>query len=165
MPSEKMKYINRRMAAKSAMRTDIEMTPLKEEIEAIFSPLNIDDDCSTIDSLLTPLVRKVRSLLVKGETGEAITIFLEILESLSYHFIKDEHYCHFDDMYCPDYTCDNMMRTFIGKNNDSSLSDNDKKRLSGGIDKISKMEAYMQYGCPFCISLWEKSKAYNSGMP
>ena len=33
MPSEKMRYINRRMAARLAIRKDIEMTPLKEEIE------------------------------------------------------------------------------------------------------------------------------------
>ena len=158
MPSEKMRYINRHMAAKSAVRTDIEMTPLKEEIEAVFNPLNIDDGCSTIDSLLTTLAKKVKSLLTKGETGEAITIFLEILESLSYHFVKDEHYCHFDDMYCPDYTCNDMMRTFIKNINDGSVSDNDKKKLSDGIDKISRMESYRQYGSPFCISLWENSK-------
>ena len=48
MPSEKMRYINRRMSAKSAVRTDIEMTPLKEEIDKVFNPCNIDMDCSTI---------------------------------------------------------------------------------------------------------------------
>ncbi len=158
MPSKKMRYINRYMAAKSAVRTDIEMTPLKEEIEAVFSPFNIDDECSTIDSLLTTLAKKVKSLLTKGETGEAITIFLEILESLSYHFVQDEHYCYFDDMYCPDYTCNGMMRAFIEKVKDGTLPDDDMERLSDGIDKISKMEAYMQYGCPFCISLWDNSK-------
>ena len=29
------------------------------------------------------------------------------------------------------------------------------QRLSAEIDKISKMEAYQDYGSPFCISLWE----------
>ena len=98
MPSEKMRYINRRMSAKSAVRTDIVMTPLKEEIEKVFNPCNIDMDCNTIDDLLTPYKRQVKTLLDKGETDEAITIFLEILESLSYHFVKDEHYTYFDDM-------------------------------------------------------------------
>ena len=156
MPLEKMRYINRRIATKSSVRTDIEMTPLKEEIEAVFSPLNLDDDCSTIDSLLAPLAKKVKSQLAKGETEEAVTVFLEILESLSYHFVKDEHYCYFGDMYCLDYTCDDMMRAFIGKVKDGSLSDSESKRLSDGINKISKMESYTQYGSPFCISLWKK---------
>ena len=156
MPSEKMRYINRRMAAWSAIRTDIEMTPLKEEIEKVFNPCNIDMDCNTIDDLLTPYKRQVKTLLDKGETDEAITIFLEILESLSYHFVKDEHYTYFDDMYCPDYTCNDMMRYFIEKINNGTLSDQAKQRLSAEIDKISKMEAYQDYGSPFSISLWER---------
>ena len=50
MPSEKMRYIRQRMADNP--RTDIELTPLKAEIEAIFSERNIDDDCDTIATLL-----------------------------------------------------------------------------------------------------------------
>ena len=156
MPSEKMRYINRRMAARLAIRKDIEMTPLKEEIEKVFNPCNIDMECNTIDDLLTPYKRQVKTLLDKGETDEAITIFLEILESLSYHFVKDEHYTYFDDMYCPDYTCNDMMRYFIEKINGGTISEQSKQRLSTGIDKISKMEAYQDYGSPFCISLWER---------
>ena len=156
MPSEKMRYINRRMAARLAIRKDIEMTPLKEEIEKVFNPCNIDMDCNTIDDLLTPYKRQVKTLLDKGKTDEAVTIFLEILESLSYHFVKDEHYTYFDDMYCPDYTCNDMMRYFIEKINNGTISDQAKQRLSAEIDKISKMEAYQDYGSPFCISLWER---------
>ena len=151
-----MRYITRRIAARSAIRTDIEMTPLKEEIEKVFNPCNIDMDCNTIDDLLTPYKRQVKTLLDKGETDEAITIFLEILESLSYHFVNDEHYTYFDDMYCPDYTCNDMMRYFIEKINGGTISDQAKQRLSAEIDKISKMEAYQGYGSPFCLSLWER---------
>lgn len=158
MPSEKMRYINRRMAAWSAIRKDIEMTPLKEEIEKVFNPCNIDMDCNTIDDLLTPYKRQVKTLLDKGETDEAITIFLEILESLSYHFVKDEHYTYFDDMYCPDYTCNDMMRYFIEKINNGTLSDQAKQRLSAGIQRIAKMEAYQDYGSPSSISGWKRQK-------
>ena len=158
MPSEKMRYINRRMAARSAIRKDIEMTPLKEEIEKVFNPCNIDMDCNTIDDLLTPYKRQVKTLLDKGETDEAITIFLEILESLSYHFVKDEHYTYFDDMYCPDYTCNDMMRYFIEKINNGTLSDQAKQRLSAGIQRIAKMEAYQDYGSPSSISGWKRQK-------
>ena len=52
MPFEKMRYIRQRMKEKA--RTDIELTPLKAEIEAIFSERNIDEDCDTISSLLSP---------------------------------------------------------------------------------------------------------------
>ena len=77
MPSEKMKYILRR-AAKSAMRTDIPMSPLKEEIESIFNPNNIDDDCDTIDSLLRPYQLKLDSLMSAGKYHEAFQCFYEI---------------------------------------------------------------------------------------
>lgn len=43
MPSEKMKYIRQRMKEKA--RTDIELTPLKAEIETVFNERNIDEDC------------------------------------------------------------------------------------------------------------------------
>ena len=42
MSSEKMKYIRQRMVEKP--RSNIEQTPLKVEIEAVFCKQNIDDD-------------------------------------------------------------------------------------------------------------------------
>ena len=45
-----MSYIRQRM--NNTSRTDIELTPLKAEIETIFNESNIDDDCDTIASLL-----------------------------------------------------------------------------------------------------------------
>ena len=49
-----------------------------------------------------------------------------------------------------------MMRYFIEKINNGTISDQAKQRLSAEIDKISKMEAYQDYGSPFCLSLWER---------
>ena len=46
---------------------------------------------------------------------EAFNLFYEILESLSYHFVNDEHYCHFDDIYSPDFICDTMMTMIINR--------------------------------------------------
>ena len=47
-----MSYIRQRMEDKS--RTDIELTPLKAEIETIFNKRNINEDCDTIADLLSP---------------------------------------------------------------------------------------------------------------
>lgn len=81
MPSEKMRYVRQRMETKQ--RKDIEPSPLKAEIEAVFNERNIDDDCDTIASLLSPYRKTVRELLNQGNYGEAVTIQLEILESLT----------------------------------------------------------------------------------
>lgn len=91
MPSEKMKYILRR-ARLQALRTDIPLSPLKKEIEEVFNPRNIDQDCDAIASLLSPYDDLVTEKMKEGKYREAFEIFLEILESLSYHFVKDEQY-------------------------------------------------------------------------
>ena len=72
MPFEKMRYIHQRMKYKS--RTDIELTPLKAEIETIFNESNIDEDCDTIASLLSPYRKAVRESLIQGHYAEAVTI-------------------------------------------------------------------------------------------
>lgn len=101
MSSEKMRYIRQHL--ENNQRTDIELTPLKAEIEFIFSKRNIDEDCDTIASLLSTYRKVVRELLNQSNYSKAITILLEVIESLTYHFVKDEHYDYFDDIYSPDY--------------------------------------------------------------
>lgn len=94
-----MRYIRQRM--EDNPRTDIELTPLKAEIEAIFSERNIDEDCDTIARLLSPYRKLVNSSLSQGNYADAVIVLLEILKSLTYHFVEDEHYNYFDDMYSP----------------------------------------------------------------
>ena len=154
MSSEKMRYIRQRMADKS--RNDIELTPLKEEIEAIFSERNIDDDCDTIARLLSPYRKKVRELISQDDYAEAVTILLEILESLTYHFVEDEHYNYFDDMYSPDYVCLDMMEAIINAIKCGNLPAEDLQRLKDGIEKLKHTEAYEDYGVPFGLNIWEK---------
>ena len=107
MPSEKMSYIRQRMKDKA--RTDIELTPLKAEIETVFNKRNIDEDCDTIANLLSLYQKAVRESLSQGNYDEVVTVLIEVLESLTYHFVEDEHYNYFDDMYSPDYVCQDMM--------------------------------------------------------
>lgn len=81
MPFEKVRYIRQRMADKQ--RTDIELTPLKAEIEAVFSEHNIDEDCDSIAKLLTPYRKMIRESLSQGNYSDAVTVLLEVLESLT----------------------------------------------------------------------------------
>lgn len=156
MPLEKVKYILRR-AEQSALHTDIELSPLKKEIEAIFMPCNIDQDCDTIDNILVPYKKVIKEAMSKGKYHKAFEIFLEILESLSYHFVKDEHFCYFDDMYSPDYTCSNILDSIIAEIKTGKVPVEDVAYLDRGMAKIAKMEAYEDYGSPFCIAEWEDS--------
>ena len=154
MPSEKMRYIRQRMEDKP--RTDIERTPLKAEIEAIFSKRNIDEDCDTIASLLSPYRKLVNSSLSQGYYTNAVTILLEVLESLTYHFVEDEHYNYFDDMYSPDYVCQDMMEVIICFIKNGNFPNAELQRLKDGLEKLKHTEAYEDYGSPFVLDVWEK---------
>ena len=92
-----MSYIRQRM--NNTSRTDIELTPLKAKIETVFNKRNIDEDCDTIANLLSPYQKAVRESLSQGNYDEVVTVLIEVLESLTYHFVEDEHYNYFDDMY------------------------------------------------------------------
>ena len=145
----KEKYIHRSMKDKS--RTDIEQTPLKAEIEAVFSESNIDEDCDTIASLLSPYRKMVREWLSQGHYAEAVTMLLEVLESLAYHFVEDEHYDYFDDMYSPDYVCQDMMKAVIDVIKRGNFPDGELQRLKDGLEKLKHTEAYEDYGVPFAL--------------
>ena len=150
-----MSYIRQRMKDKS--RTDIELTPLKAEIEAIFSERNIDEDCDTIASLLSPYQELVSSSLSQGRYAEAVTILLEVLESLTYHFVEDEHYKYFDDMYSPDYVCQEMMEAVISAIKNGNFPDAELQQLKEGIEKLKHTEAYEDYGVPYALDAWDMS--------
>ena len=154
MPSEKMRYIHQRM--KDNPRTNIELTPLKTEIEAIFSEGNIDEDCDTIAKLLSPYRKAIRESLNQGNYAEAVTILLEVLESLTYHFVEDEHYNYFDDMYSSDYVCQDMMEAIINAIKSGNFPAEELQRLKDGLEKLKHTEAYEDYGTSYALRIWEK---------
>ena len=99
------------------------------EIEAIFSECNIDEDCDTIARLLVPYRKSIQEALGKGEHATAVTVFLAILESLTRHFMEDEHYNYFDDMYSPDYVCQDMIEAIIDSAIGGNFPDEEMRRL------------------------------------
>ena len=149
-----MSYIRQRM--KDKPRADIEQTPLKAEIETVFNKRNIDEDCDTIASLLSPYRKMVRESLSQGNYADAVTILLEVLESLTYHFVEDEHYNYFDDMYSPDYVCQDMMEAVIDAIKNGNFPDAELQRLKDGLEKLKHTEAYEDYGVPYALDVWEK---------
>lgn len=154
MSSEKMRYIRQRM--NNTSRTDIELTPLKTGIEAVFSKRNIDDDCDTIASLLSSYWKVVRELLNQGNYAEAVTMLLEVLESLTHHFVQDEHYNYFDDMYSPDYVYQDMMEAIINGIKNMNFPAAELQRLKDGLEKLKHTEAYEDYGVPYALDIWEQ---------
>ena len=46
----------------------------------------------------------IKEALDAGLYKQAVTMYLQLLKSITNHFVEDEHYCYFDDMYSPEYT-------------------------------------------------------------
>ena len=143
------------------IRTNIELSPLKREIETIFNSRNIDTDCDTIVNLLCSFKDVINRDMAKGNYHQAFDTFLEILESLSYHFVEDEHFCYFDDMYSPDYTCSDILKSIIAQIKTGKVAKEDVDNLDKGFAKIATMEAYEEYGSPFCVMDWQRYKDQN----
>ncbi len=131
-------------------------TTLKSQIESVFNPRNLDEDCRKIETLLRPFDETVHNLLKEGQYEEATTIFLEILDSLSTHYVRDEHFCYFDDMYSPDYPCDYMMEAFIKLIEAGSFPQTELSRLKEGMERIAQMEAFQDYGSPMAVFTWRQ---------
>lgn len=95
-------------------------------------------------------------MLSQGNFVKAVTVLLEVLESLTYHFVEDEHYDYFDDMYSPDYVCQNMMEKVINAIESGIFPDAELQRLKDGLEKLKHTEAYEDYGTPYAMNIWEK---------
>ena len=79
-----------------------------------------------------------------------------MLEILTSHFVEDEHYNYFDDMYSPDYVCQDMMEAIISSIKNGNFPAEELKHLKGGLEKLMHTEAYEDYGVPYALSVWEK---------
>lgn len=79
------------------------MIQLNPRYEAIFDSENIDQDCDRIAGLMSVEGDFIKEALDAGLYKQAVTMYLQLLKSMCEHFVGDEHYCYFDDMYSPVY--------------------------------------------------------------
>ena len=92
----------------------------------------------------SPVLKKQ---LTQGKLKEGVYSFLQLLKSISKHFVKDEHYNYFDDMYSPDYECSDLYNQILQqlqKHPDAEA----EELLKQGLEEIRQMEAFTGYGYP-----------------
>ena len=82
------------------------------------------------------------------------------------HFVDDEHFCFFDDMYSPEYSLqwiyEDIMKYDIGEES--------RKLLEEGHKEILQSECYQEYGYPSYIDRydddderrWENEKEHDT---
>ena len=123
------------------------MIQLNPRYEAIFNPDNIDQDCDGIASLMSAEADLIKEALDAGLYKHAVTMYLQLLKSMCEHFVKDEHYCYFDDMYSPEYTMQGIYEAIQEHNIDSES----QRLLEEGHKEILQSEYCEDYGMPSYI--------------
>ena len=128
--------------------------------EEIFTPYNLDPDCSTIGRLLYDYGEKfILSALEDGEYAIAVGHYLRMLDSLTKHFIADEHWCWFDDFYSPDYIVSQIWDRFIPHIRSGALAGECLEELEVGLAEIEASEAYQEYHMPSMIPFHDLKNA------
>lgn len=123
------------------------MIELNPRYESIFDVRNIDTDCDKIAALMKVEANLITEALDAGLDKQAVTMYLQLLKSMCNHFVQDEHFCYFDDLYSPEYVMRSLYEKFQmhGTNHEASAL------LKQGHDKILESECYQDYGYPSYI--------------
>ena len=116
------------------------MIEINPQYEAIFNTKNIDDDCNKIAQEISTVGEQIVEVLKAGMYKQAVTMYLQLLKSMANHFVEDEHYCYFDDMYSPEYALKWIYEDKI----DEEL----QVLLDIGHSEILDSECYQEYGYP-----------------
>ena len=121
--------------------------PLNEDYETrIFASSNVGWDCNLISYLMHDENERIMSLANHGEYQEAALRFMQLAKSMCRHFISDEHYCYFDDLYSPEYAIDDLVDFFNELANEGKLPDETKEYLKKAWQEIMETECHQGYG-------------------
>ena len=136
----------RRMEAEKEARS---LIPLNPDYEArIFNRRNINWDCDQIWHLMLEENKRIEQLAEHGDYQEAALRFMQMTKSMCRHFVEDEHYNYFDDMYSPEYAIDDLIDLFAGLDKDGKLPVETKEYLEKAWLEIKETECYQDYGLP-----------------
>ena len=121
--------------------------PLNEDYETrIFASSNVGWDCDLISYLMHEENERIMALSNRGEYQEAALRFMQLAKSMCRHFISDEHYCYFDDLYSPEYAIDDLVDFFNELEEEGKLPEDTKEFLKKAWQEIMETECHQSYG-------------------
>lgn len=121
--------------------------PLNEDYETrIFASSNVGWDCDFISLLMHEENECIKALANRGEYQEATLRFMQLAKSMCRHFISDEHYCYFDDMYSPEYAIDVLIDFFNELSKEGKLTYETMDFLKKAWQEIMETECHQDYG-------------------
>ena len=90
--------------------------------------------------------KRIERLAEQGDYQEAALRFMQMTKSMCRHFVEDEHYNYFDDMYSPEYAIDDLPVLFAGLDKAGKLPVETKEYLAKAWQEIKETECYQDYG-------------------
>lgn len=123
------------------------MIELNPKYETIFDVCNIDDDCDKIAGLMNEESTLIKEAINAGIYKQAVIMYLQLLKTMCMHFVEDEHYCYFDDLYSPEY----ILQGIYEKLQMCDLDFETAVLLKEGHDEIMQTACYQEYGYPSYI--------------
>jgi len=107
-----------------------------------------EGQCNKIADGISDIARmQIKEILAVGMYKQAVTLYLQLLQSMVNHFVEDEHFCYFDDMYSPEYSLQWIYEDIIKYD----IDEESRKLLEDGHKEILQSECYEEYGCPSYI--------------
>lgn len=123
------------------------LIPLNDDYERnIFEGFRYD--CDFIAVLMESEERKIHELCDNKQFAEAALKLMQLTKSMCRHFVSDEHYNYFDDLYAPEYVVNDLVRYFNDLIHRGILPDEVKSFLKSASVEIMESEAAREYGVP-----------------
>lgn len=136
----------KRIEAEKEARSLIPLNPDYEE--RIFDAAKIDWNCNRIADMMSTQVKLIRKMAETGDYRQAALRFLQLTKSMCRHFVADEHYNYFDDMYSPEYEIDELIDMFRKLAETGRLPEETKQYLTQAWTEIEDTECCRFYGLP-----------------
>lgn len=138
------RYERERLAQEAERKS---LIPLNDDYERnIFERFRYD--CDFIAVLMESEERKIHALCEKKQFAEAALKLMQLTKSMCRHFVSDEHYNYFDDLYAPEYVVNDLVRYFNDLIHRGILPDDVKSFLNSASVEIMESEAAKEYGVP-----------------
>ena len=112
----------------------------------IFNRQNVTWNLTIIDIQVGAESKRINTLAEIGDYITAASLFLQLTKSMCKHFIEDEHYNYFDDLYAPEYTIHDLVDYFNRLITQGKLPEDVMNYLHKRWAEIQTYEACTDYG-------------------
>lgn len=124
------------------------MITLNPTYEKIFTENPVGEDGDIINLFISNEADRIRELLIDGHQLQAATLAMQLIKSNCRHFITDEHWTYFDDLYSPDFTFIHLLNQFKNVHDVGKMDVEVTNYLKAAWTEILNEESYTQYGYP-----------------